>query len=209
VELILVRHGDAHAGLHGIIAGRRGCRGLTDLGRQQAERLRDHLATRRFLTADVLLASELRRAVETAQIIAPSLGKDVGQDCDLCEVHTGDADGLDWSEYTAGFGSFDMAAEPDRVFAPGGDSWNSFRQRVRDVLERLARDHPEETVVAVCHAGVIAASLEVLLGIPHPGPAARILPTNTGLTEWSHDPATGAWTLRCYNDTSHLVAVPD
>ena len=59
--------------------------------------------------------------------------------------------------------------------------------------------------MAVCHAGVIAATLEVLLGIPPPGPAARLLPTNTGLTEWEHDAATDQWTLRRYNDAGHLA----
>src|SRR5690606_22765453 len=124
MRLILVRHGDAHAGLHGTIAGRRGCAGLTDLGRAQAAALRDHLSETGRLRPDVLLASELPRAVETAGIIAPGLGFDeFGQDCDLCEVHTGEADGLDWSEYATRYGSLDMAAEPDRVFAPGGESW--------------------------------------------------------------------------------------
>ena len=44
MRLILVRHGDAHAGFHGVIGGRTGCTGLTPHGRAQAEALRDHLA---------------------------------------------------------------------------------------------------------------------------------------------------------------------
>jgi hypothetical protein len=28
------------------------------------------------------------------------------------------------------YGSFNMEAEPDRVFAPEGESWNSFNERV-------------------------------------------------------------------------------
>ena len=118
----------------------------------------------------MLLASVLPRAIETAQIIAPGLGLEIaGHDCDLCEVHTGEADGLAWEEYTTRYGSFDMEAEPDRVFAPEGESWNSFHERVQRLLERLAADHPDETVVAVCHAGVIMASMRGLLGIPHAG----------------------------------------
>src|SRR5690349_7474294 len=149
MRLILVRHGDAHAGFHGPIAGFTGCAGLTDLGRRQAEALREHLATTRRIEADVLISSVLPRAVETATIIAPGLGLELAaQDCDLCEVHTGEADGVDWSQYNDRFGSFDMEAEPDRLFAPGGDSWNSFHQRVRDTFERLAREHAGRTVVA-------------------------------------------------------------
>jgi broad specificity phosphatase PhoE len=209
MRLILVRHGDAYAGLHGTIAGREGCAGLTDLGRQQAAALRDHLALTGHLEPDVLMASELPRAIETAGIIAPALGfEEFGQDCDLCEVHTGEADGLDWSEYATRYGHLDMAAEPDRVFAPGGDSWNSFNQRVHGLMERLARDHVGQTVVAVCHAGVIMASIRSIFDIPHPGTGARLQPSNTGLTEWEHDPSLDRWTLRSFNDASHLVGVP-
>lgn len=205
MRLILVRHGDAHAGLHGVIAGPRGCRGLTDLGRRQAELLRERFEAAP-IEADTLVTSELPRAIETAQIIAPGLGMDrIPQDCDLCEVHTGEADGMEWAEYRNRYGSLDMAAEPDRVFAPGGDSWNSFNERVHRTLRRLATDHPDQTVVAVCHAGVIAASLTVLFDIPPEASPARLRPTNTGLTAWGYDPALDQWTLESYNDSSHLA----
>jgi probable phosphoglycerate mutase len=131
MRLVMVRHGDAYAGLSGTIAGPRGCAGLTPLGRRQAEALRDRLSASPPLQADVLVASLLPRAIETAQIIAPALGfEDFDRDCDLCEVHTGEADTLDWSDYTEIYGTIDMEAEPDRIFAPGGDSWNSFHGRV-------------------------------------------------------------------------------
>lgn len=209
MRLILVRHGDAHAGFHGVIGGERGCAGLTDLGRTQAGVLRDHLATSGRLTADVLLSSTLPRAIETASIIAPGLGRELaGHERDLCEVDTGEADGLTWVEYTERYGSFDMESEPDRVFAPTGDSWHSFHERVRGTLDRFAREYDGQTVVAVCHAGVIMASLRVLLGIPHPGNGNRLHPTNTGLTEWRHESTLDRWTLQCFNDASHLLAIP-
>jgi probable phosphoglycerate mutase len=207
VRLLLVRHGDAHAGFSGVIGGERGCTGLTPLGRAQAGALRDRFAEAESFQADVLLASTLPRAIETASIIAPGLGLDLGgRDCDLCEVHTGEADGLTWTEYADRYGSFDMEAEPDRVFAPDGDSWNSFHTRVDSVLHKIARERKGMTVVAVCHAGVIGASLRVLLGIPKRGPVAHLRPTNTGVTVWDHDDATDQWTLHVFNDASHLAS---
>lgn len=205
MRLVLVRHGDAHAGLHGVIAGRLGCRGLTDLGREQATLLRDRLAADPTTTEAVLLASSLPRAVETARIISPTFGTDeVPEDCDLCEVHTGVADGMEWTEHSTRFGSFDMAAEPDRVFAPGGDSWNTFHARVHGAMHRLADEYRDRTLFAVCHAGVIAASVVTLLGVPLDSIGAGLRPTNTGLTEWEYDPDRGRWTLRFYNDAHHL-----
>lgn len=208
MRLILVRHGDAHAGFDGVVAGPTGCTGLTDRGRRQAEALRDHLARTRHIRPDVLLASELRRAIETAEIIAPGLGLDIGgHECDLCEIHTGDADGLTWTEYTNRWGGFDMEVEPDREFAPRGESWNSFHDRVERTLDRFAEEYEGKTVVAVCHAGVIMASLRRLLGAAHPGRGTQIRPTNTGLTEWTHDAERDRWTLHAFNDTGHLAGL--
>jgi probable phosphoglycerate mutase len=207
MRLILVRHGDANAGFHGVIGGPIGCTGLTHRGRQQAAALRDHLAASGRVRADVLLSSVIPRAIETAEIIAPGLGIETfGRECDLCEVHTGAADGLEWAEWGVRYGSFDMEADPDRVFAPDGESWNSFHERVQQVLERLAQEYEGRTVVAVCHAGVIMASMRVFLGISQPGTGARLQPTNTGLTEWECEPEPGRWTLHSFNEASHLLS---
>lgn len=208
MHLILVRHGEAHAGFHGPIAGERGCQGLTGFGRQQAEALRDHLTGADLMQADVLLASTLPRAIETAEIISPGVGLEVsGRRRDLCEVLTGEADGLEWSEYTRRYGSFDMEAEPDRVFAPEGESWNSFHDRVRGTLDALLAEYVGKRVVAVCHAGVIMASVRILLGVPHPGTGTQMRPTNTGLTEWGFDPERQRWTLHTFNDSGHLLGL--
>jgi probable phosphoglycerate mutase len=204
MQLVLVRHGDAHAGFQGPIAGPKGCRGLTDLGREQAAALRDHLAASGRVHADVLLASTLPRAIETAEIIAPGLGLELKErDEALCEVYTGQADGMDWRVYNERFGPFDMEGEPDRAFAPGGESWNAFNRRVHATLERLARQYAGRSVVAACHAGVIMASMRLLLGIGHVDISAQLRPTNTGLTEWEHDG--DHWTLRTYNEAVHLA----
>ena len=207
MRLLLVRHGDAHAGFHGVIGGERGCAGLTELGRSQAEALRDRFTRSEGWRADVLLASVLPHVIETASIIAPGLGLEIGgQECDLCEVHTGEADGLTWTAYADRYGSFDMETEPDRVFAPSGDSWNTFHERVARILERLAAEYEGRTVVAVCHAGVIMASMRLLLGLPQGSTSARLRPTNTGLTVWEHDPSLDRWSLHTFNDASHLPA---
>jgi probable phosphoglycerate mutase len=206
MRLFLVRHGHAYAGFQGIIGGPRGCAGLTERGRGQAVALRDHLAASGRVHADVLLSSVIPRAIETAEIIAPGLGIETfARECDLCEVHTGVADGLEWAEWGRRYGSFDMEAEPDRAFAPEGESWNSFHVRVHDVLGRLARDYEGCTVVAVCHAGVIQAALRILLGIDRLT-GTRVAPTNTGLSELEWEPLPGRWTLHTFNEAVHLLA---
>jgi probable phosphoglycerate mutase len=206
MRLILVRHADAYAGFDGVISGPKGCRGLTELGRRQAEALREYLAETDRVRADILLASVLPRAIETAQIVAPGLGlQTIRQQCDLCEIHTGEADGLAWTEYAARYGWFDMEVETERVFAPGGESWRTFHQRVQRMCEQLAAKFADQTVVAVCHAGVIMASIRVLLGVPHPGKGTRLRPSNTGVTEWEYEPDFDRWTLHSFNEHAHLL----
>ena len=39
------------------------------------------------------------------------------------------------------------------------------------------------------------------------GTGARLQPTNTGLTEWEYEPTLDRWTLRTFNDTSHLLSL--
>lgn len=210
MHLILVRHGDAYAGFDGVVSGPLGCRGLTDLGRRQAEALRAYLAASGRIRADVLLASMLPRALETAQIISPALGLEgISQRCDLCEIHTGEADGLAWADYADRYGSFDMESEPERVFAPGGESWKTFHARVRLMCEQIATEFVDQTVVAVCHAGVIMASLRELFGIPHPGTGTQLRPVNTGVTEWQHEPSSDRWTLHSFNEQAHLLGQPE
>lgn len=206
MRLLLVRHGAAYAGLSGTIAGVTGCRGLTELGLHQAELLRQRFAAEP-LDDPLLFTSRIPRAIQTAHAIAPALGvARTTEDCDLCEVHTGDADGTDWADYDRTFGQFDMIAEPDRRFAPGGDSWHSFHERVARLLTRLAAEHPGRTLVAATHAGVIAASLRVLFEMPLPRARLRIQPENTSITEWHHDADTDTWMLRSYNDHGHLFS---
>lgn len=203
----MVRHGDAFAGLRGIIAGERGCRGLTELGRNQAQSLHDRVVAGDGPRVDVIVSSRLPRAIETAAVVAPAYGgPDVVQHCDLCEVHVGEADGMDWDDYAAEFGEFNMILEPDRPFAPGGDSWNGFHERAAGAMNRLAREHPGRTVMAFSHAGLIAAMLRVSFG----GDSAagpRLVPSNTGLTTWEFDEGAHHWTLRSYDDAWHLTSL--
>lgn len=70
-RLILVRHGQAHCNVAGVIGGRRGCTGLTDHGRHQTRLLADRLSADHAkgpITA--AYTTPLPRARETADIRA-------------------------------------------------------------------------------------------------------------------------------------------
>jgi len=69
-RLILVRHGDSHHKEDGVIGGRQGCRGLNDLGLRQVTALAHRLADDLEAPPDAIYSSVLRRALETAEIMA-------------------------------------------------------------------------------------------------------------------------------------------
>ncbi len=206
-RLVLIRHGEARAALDRVVAGERGCKGLTELGRRQAEMLRDRLARTGELVADVLMASTLPRAVETAEIIAPALGRpDIVRDCDLCELHPGEADTLGWDEYEQRYG-VDMVANPFEPMSPGGESLAEFNLRVGRALTRLVSEHEGRSVVVACHGGVVMGSMISFLGLPSQRQAsADLVVTNTSITEWERE---GRWRLVRFNDSAHLAGSPD
>ena len=75
----------------------------------------------------------LPRAIETAAHPGPGArasGRgDRRQDCGLCELHPGEADGLVWEDYVERYGAPDWDLDPAGRFAPGGESWISFVDR--------------------------------------------------------------------------------
>ena len=204
-RLVLIRHGQARAAIEGVVAGHRACRGLTELGRRQAASLRDRLLDTGELEADVLMTSVLPRAIETAEILAPALGNlAMLRDCDLCELHPGECDGLRWEEYRERY-AFDMRAEPERPMSPGGESLSSFQTRVERRLHELVREHTGETCVLVCHGGVVsAATLAFLDHAMHRERPFRLEPSNTSITEWVRPADDAPWLLARFNDTAHL-----
>lgn len=204
-RLVLVRHGESMATVDQVVGGHEGCTGLSPVGRRQAEALRDRLAATGEVVADALLASVLPRAVETAEIVAPALGGlPVRQDCDLCELHPGESDGLTWEEYGRRY-DVDMAADPQAPVAPGGESLADFHARVSKALLRVADEHAGRTVVVVCHGGVVAASFATFFELPlDRAMPAQVRVANTALTEWARWDD-GPWQLLRHNDTAHLT----
>ena len=211
-RMVLVRHGEAVCNVTGVCGGPIGCEGLTDRGRVQVAVLRDRLsATGELAGADMLYASTLPRAIETARILAPALAKEGGggvppvpvQECGFCELHPGDADGLGWAEFSDRFGSPDWDTDPGRSIAPGGESWTEFVNRVANTLDAVAARHPGQLVVVACHAGVVESSLlsklPVVGGLE--GARMQLRTQHASLTTWEVEG--GHWRLLGYNDGSH------
>lgn len=207
-RVVLVRHGEAECNVNGLVGGLKGCTGLTDRGREQATALRDRLFRTGELTgAAAVYSSDLARAIDTARIIEPALGRGPDGtplravvDPGLSELRPGDADGMTWEEFDTRFGGPSWDDDPWHVVAPGGESWSGFVDRAARAVVRLTDTHPGGLVVLVCHGGVVESTF--LRFLPVAPTVFRLgLPTqHASLTEWAR--TADRWVLRRYNDVT-------
>jgi probable phosphoglycerate mutase len=203
-RLVLIRHGEAWCNRDGVVGGPRGCGGLTDLGRRQAQTLAERLVfSRELMDAAALYTSLLPRSMETAAILAPGLPSlDVVADCDLCELHPGAADAMTWQEVLDHFGAPDWDPDPDTPIAPGGESWGSFYDRCVEVLARIAARHVGELVVLVVHGGVIEQAMKIMQGSTR-GARLKLRTEHCSMTEI--EVRDGSERLLRYNDRAPLA----
>lgn len=209
-HLYLIRHGQSNVNVEPIVGGMRGDRGLTELGRLQAERLRDRLEKSGEIKADVLIASTLPRARQTAEIIQPALGIPMLLDDDVQEIRLGIGDGMPLADFKAQYGWVDFDYEPHRRLVPESESLSDFVNRTCRALERITREHAGKTIVVVCHGGIVDSSFYYFFDIPMLAAAQTGFNThNTSITHWARWMIRGKWRWRIerYNDDSHLVEV--
>jgi broad specificity phosphatase PhoE len=148
--LLLVRHGETDWNRDGRWQGHSDTH-LNDAGREQARRVAADLGS-----VDVIYASDLTRARETAEIIAADLGLDVRTDARLRERSFGAWEGLSMPEIEEQFG--DALARWRLGDGPGADDaepFEAFAERVREFVEEVLARHPDEAVLVVSHGGSI------------------------------------------------------
>ena len=200
MTLYLIRHGESEGNASGVIQGRLDF-GLTGLGRDQAQATADRLAG---MGVHHIVTSPLRRAFETASIIAGGVGRPVAADPDLQEYDIGAASGLTGPQLRERFP--EIVAEYQKgllpVF-PGEEGREPFTNRVVAALDRLLS--LDGTVVAVAHGGVVAAICMHVVGLPKER-RGSFEAANCAITEVTRDRA-GRMVLVRHNDTCHLDGI--
>ncbi len=203
-NLYLIRHGQATTQVSDILHDD----GLTSLGVIQAEHLRDRLAATGEIAADVLIASTLPRARQTAEIIAPALKLPIIFDDEVQELRIGEAEGMQVTEFRQKFGGYNIEQLPFKPVAPGGENWGMFVLRAGTALERITREHEGKTIVIICHGGIVDASFLYFFGLNTLSvPPVRFDTHNTSITHWRKSSPEGhaiRWHLGRYNDNLHV-----
>jgi len=200
--LYCVRHGESDYNVQGRLQGHSNLPALSPLGRRQSEAVATALAG---LPIEAVYASPLRRALQTAAIIADALGREVRTDPRLMEIDVGVfQDQLrsdlekDHSETLRQWRSGD----PDFVI-PGGESRRQLARRGREAFEAIWRAGHRHALV-VAHGGVLVTTIKSLLGIPLQDPPLAL--ENGSITTLSGSD-TGHVELLAFNQVDHLAGV--
>ena len=203
-KLILIRHGQTESNIAKRIQGQSDSP-LTPFGRKQMERAGARLAK---VPLAVIYSSPLGRARQSSSILGQSTCIRTQQADPLKEIHFGDAEGSSWPEVGQNYPSIidswyhhDTAAK-----FPNGESRDEAMLRFFAFLDQLIIDHPEQTVAAVTHGGVLAALFAKILKIPNrQRPLCVIDNASFHCLEYRSE----RWKIKSWNDIAHLEGLSD
>ncbi len=166
MRLYFSRHGESEANVQQIYSNGLGVHGLTEVGRQQAAELAEHL---RGIPFAALYCSPVLRAVETAAIVAQELGLTYQIEDGLREYDVGVLEGRTYDR------------ETDRIYwevtrqwmvemnwearIEGGESCNDIAARFMPFIRRLEGQYggTGANVLLVSHGGTLRCMLPLLL----------------------------------------------
>ncbi len=145
MKLFVVRHGKTTWNEQNRVCGRTDVE-LTEKGIEQAEKLAKE-ANQQSL--DIIISSPLKRARETAEIVAKECRIPVVVEERLIEQDYGIYEGVDRKD--------EAFLANKRNFAykyPGGESMIQVAYRVYGLLDEIKEKYADKNVLLVCHGGV-------------------------------------------------------
>ena len=207
MNLIMIRHGQSYVNLKDWVGGNVDA-GLTELGQSQAAALAKWLPNR-LPVVDVIYCSTMMRAQETAEPLAKAYELPLLCDDRLREIGNNRLDHVAWpSEDLPEYNDWWASERPFSSTASDremGETLMHFRIRVGSFIEDLVSKHRDQTVVAVCHGGVIETAHDHVFNV---GPWRRceVWTHNTGITRFElvEHPLRETWRLHYHSRTIHL-----
>ena len=178
---------------------------LTERGRAQAQSLAKRWKSE-GVKFDLIIASPLVRAKETAEIIAAALDTKVELAPILMERHIGEMEGLTADEVR-------KKPQPpyvtpyDPIGGQGEGDWALFL-RAGQALHGLLR-RPPGSYLIVSHGGLLNQLMNAIIGIaPHVDPSGvRFRFENTAFARVAYFPYQHRWTIDTLNDRAHLKSL--
>jgi broad specificity phosphatase PhoE len=203
-HFVFVRHGESIGNAQSRWQGQSDYP-LTEKGRAQAQALAERWKSE-GAKFDLIIASPLGRAKETAEIIASAVDAPVEYDPILLERHIGEMEGLTADEVR-------RRPQPpyitpyDSIGGEGEGDWALFL-RAGQALHRLLR-RPAGSYLIVSHGGLLNQLMNAIIGIaPHVDPSGvRFRFENTAFARVTYLPYQHRWTIDALNDRGHLKSL--
>ena len=148
--LIFLRHGESEGNKNSRFNGNLDLL-LTDRGRIQAQKTAEYLDKFKI---DKVYASDLKRALETAEIVAKRQSLEVIKDKNLREIFGGDFEGKIYSElnklYPVEFGMW--LNDLGNCRCPNGESIRELLERFNTRIKEIATENKDKTILIGTHA---------------------------------------------------------
>ena len=156
-----MRHGETVENVEGIMQGQLPGR-LSELGKKQAKLVGERLKEEKI---DVIISSDLQRAVDTAEEIAKyHLGIEIDLAPGFREWNRGDYEGKKPEDVPPEFMGVDLNKNPDFAF-PGGESIKDTYHRVEKTFKKVLERHMGKTVLIMGHGVVLRAIMRIIKNI--------------------------------------------
>ena len=180
---------------------------LTKKGRLQARALAERWKSEN-MKFDLIVASPLSRAKETAEIIAAALDARIEFDPILLERHIGEMEGLT-AEEVRRRPHPPYVTPYDSIGGEGEGDWALFL-RAGQALHKLVH-RPPGSYLIVSHGGLLNQLMNAIIGIaPHVDPSGvRFRFENTAFAQVMYFPHQHRWAIEAINDRAHLKSLPN
>lgn len=165
IRLILVRHGETQWNRERRVQGGGSDTELNETGKVQAQRLGEALSN---VKVDAIYSSPLKRALDTARIIASYHKLPVEVEPDFREIEAGELEGLSLAEFSISFSQFILRWREGngQEKLPGGESVADLEERVWYGIQRIKAKHDSGTVILVTHFFCVVVAICKALGWP-------------------------------------------
>ncbi len=140
---------------------------LTSTGREQAEQAGGHIRAWRpsLPPMQAVYASPMRRAQETAAVVAAALDLEVTEAAGLADCDTGEWAGGKLADLSRKAEWSTVVHHPSGFRFPGGETLAGMQARAVATVRGLLERHAGQTVVAVSHADPIKSVLADAMGM--------------------------------------------
>lgn len=193
--LIFIRHGESTA--FNYIAGRTEVP-LSEKGIKEAEATASVLSN---LKIDKLIASPIKRTMETAGYISKACGLSIETMDDLMEIDFGKWTGKSFAELKneKEWQLWNSFRSGNRV--PGGETMINVQNRMINAVNTIIKKYPDKKIAVVSHGDPIRTVILYYLGMPLD--MVLRIKINTASISIIKISGEGAW-LSCYNYTPEI-----